>query len=153
MKVKSRGESMKNWEYYKDDIKRYGVDRFAIKKDGAATRCYNIKCLECKFAYDCVREKTKFLYQEYKEFIKLTRLEYELLKYFSKAYNYITRDSDSNLFVYKREPKKHRIIWGSNDRHIKINPSKNLLQFIKWGDEEPILIQDVLDNCMVIEDE
>lgn len=23
---------MKNWEYYKDDIKRYGVDRFAIKK-------------------------------------------------------------------------------------------------------------------------
>ena len=29
---------LKNWEYYKDDIKRYGVDRFAIKKDGAA-RC------------------------------------------------------------------------------------------------------------------
>lgn len=36
---------MKNWEYYKDDIKRYGVDRFAIKKDGTATNviAYDVK--------------------------------------------------------------------------------------------------------------
>ena len=72
---------MKNWEYYKDDIKRYGVDRFAIKKDGTATKCYSIRCKECRFLDDCVMEKTKFLYQEHhEEPIKLTHLEYELLK-------------------------------------------------------------------------
>ena len=68
---------MKNWEYYKDDIKRYGVDRFAIKKDGTATKCYSIQCCkECRFLNDCVMEKTKFLYQEhYEEPFKLTHLE------------------------------------------------------------------------------
>ena len=64
---------MKNWEYYKDDIKRYGVDRFAIKKDGTATKCHSIRCKECRFLNGCVMEKTKFLYQEHhEEPIKLT---------------------------------------------------------------------------------
>lgn len=155
MKVKSRGESMKNWEYYKDDIKRYGVDRFSIKKDGTATKCYSIRCKECKFLNDCVMEKTKFLYQEHhEEPIKLTHLEYELLKEFVKEYNYIVRNKASNsLSLHLEKPYRYgsELRWGSLGESYQLNSFFNkFFKFIEW-EFQPINIQDILDNCVVIE--
>ena len=146
---------MKNWEYYKNDIKRYGVDRFDIKKDGTAIKCYDIQCKECRFFNDCVMEKTEFLYREHKETIKLIQLEFELLRHFKyKGFKYITRDLNYVcLALYKYKPKKEEDYWyDTHDSDYSIIIFKELFPFIKWEDEEPVLIQDILDNCEVIED-
>jgi hypothetical protein len=144
---------MKNWEYYKDDIKRYGVDRFAIKKDGTATKCYSIQCKECKFINDCVKEKTEFLYQEHEEPIKLSRLEYELLKYYIEhGYLYIARDNNKALFAYDTKPRKIPCQWWTTE-NIKGIYFDECFKFIKWEDEESYEIQDILNNCEVIENE
>lgn len=146
---------MKNWEYYKDDIKRYGVDRFAIKKDGTATKCHSIRCKECRFLNDCVMEKTKFLYQEHhEEPIKLTHLEHELLKEFVKEYNYIVRNKANNsLSLHLEKPYRYisELRWSSLEASYQLNSFFNkFFKFIEW-EFQPINIQDILKNCEVIE--
>ena len=124
---------MKNWEYYKDDIKRYGVDRFAIKKDGTATKCHSIRCKECRFLNGCVMEKTKFLYQEY---------------------NYIVRNKANNsLSLHLEKPYRYisELRWSSLEASYQLNSFFNkFFKFIEW-EFQPINIQDILKNCEVIE--
>lgn len=128
---------MKNWQYYENDIKMHGVDDFTIKKGDIPTCCTEIDCKECKFNdYDCGRERSKFLYQEHR--IQLTRLEFELLKYFSKEYKYIG---------------KGEIVAFSNfdDDFLNLeNWGKDLFDWMKEEDE--FLIRDILDSCEVVED-
>lgn len=130
---------MKNWEYYKDDIKQYGINCFAIKKDGTATECYSIQCKECKFINDCVREKTEFLYEEYKGSIKLSQLEFELLKYFSKKYDYICKEE---IVYFENKSNKEWVNledWGED--------------LFVWLNKGEFPIQNILDNCEVVDNE
>ncbi len=99
----------------------------------------------------------QWLYEEeHKEPIKLSRLEYELLKYFSCEYKYICRDSDNNdskLYIYVNKPTKNIKVWGTTGGCVSFDTFKNLFKFVKWEDKEPTSIQNVLGNCMVVEDE
>lgn len=145
---------MKNWEYYEDDIKRYGVDEFTVKKDGTPVKCPNINCKDCKFEdYFCTEEKTKFLYQEH-EPIKLTRLEYELLKEFDEEYNYIVRNKSNNsLSIHLEKPYRYisELRWVGVDENCQLNSFfSKFFKFIEW-EFQPINIQDILRNCEVIE--
>lgn len=95
----------------------------------------------------------KWLFEEYKEPpIKLTRLEYELLKHWCKKYKYIARDKDGSLYVYKDMPPKSEYVWCGLYGHTKIERSlQSLFQFIEWTDKYPFNVEKLLNNCEVIE--
>lgn len=97
----------------------------------------------------------KWLFEEYKEPpVKLTRLEYEILKWLiDKDYKYIARDSGGGLYVYYEQPPKKDRIWGSAlGDHFSICDFRDLFHFVKWEDSTPTSIQEVLENCEVVED-
>ena len=83
--------------------------------------------------------------------IPLSKLEYELLKYYIEhGYQYIARDDSEVLFAYDTKPDKMQYQWKSTENIKEIN-FDDLFSFIKWEDEEPYPIAYILDNCEVSE--
>lgn len=81
--------------------------------------------------------------------ISLSKLEYELLKYYIEhGYQYIARDDSEVLFAYDTKPDKMQYQWKSTENIKEIN-FDDLFSFIKWKDEEPYPIAYILDNCEV----
>ena len=63
------------------------------------------------------------------------------------------RDKDGHLFCHERKPMKSKVdrmmfLSGGNFSRI---PFDNLFKFIKWEDG-PYRIEDILNNCEVVED-
>ena len=82
----------------------------------------------------------------------LTRLEYELLKYWSKKYNYIAIDKDGALYTYRDKPSKNDDVWSTEyGRARRQKGFDDLFHFVQWEDLEPTSIQEVLENCEVVE--
>lgn len=85
--------------------------------------------------------------------IPLSKLEYELLKYYSEhGYQYIAKDKSNQLFVYGNKPCKMSCTWDDVENFCECN-FKNLFSFVSWEDKEPTLIQDILDRYEVVEDD
>lgn len=95
----------------------------------------------------------KWLCEEYKEPIKLTKLEYDILKHLSDntKYLYITRDRSNGLFLYGMEPTKGDGYWNGK-YYAGMSAFNKLFQFIQWKDSEPTSIEHVLKNCEVVND-
>lgn len=132
---------------------------FAVRKDrqNIARSCDSLKCKDCIFDEDdcgCNFSRIKWMFSEYKEPIKLSRLEYDILKYLADntKYLYITKDSCNGLFLYGTEPSKGKGYWHGKS-YSSISSFNKLFQFIKWEDEQPTLIKEVLNNCEVVEDD
>jgi hypothetical protein len=154
---------MLNVEKYKKEILDIteGGYYFAVSKDrqNIARSCNGLKCENCIFDEEddhdcgCNFSRMKWMLSEYKEPIKLTRLEHEILKWLiGKDYKYIVRDSGGWLYADYKQPHKNNRIWGSvNGNQFSMCGFSALFQFIKWEDEEPTSIQDVLENCVVKE--
>lgn len=109
---------MLNSEKYREEILENSnvVSDFSMSKDKhTIKKCLGV-CKDCFFheAGDhCSNIKVKWLLSEYKEPVKLTRLEYEILKWLiDKDYKYIARDSGGGLYVYYEQPPKKDRIWG-----------------------------------------
>lgn len=84
---------------------------------------------------------------------KVSRLEYDILKYLSDntSSKYITRDANDFLCLFDEKPRKNVDYWkgfGVTD----MDAFNKLFQFVQWEDEEPTEIQDILKNCEVKED-
>lgn len=81
----------------------------------------NLRCEEC------LKVSFMDLLEEYKKPVKLTKFEYEYLKFAKEnEYNFIARDKNNNLYLYSNKP---------------------------WKDEEPYSIDEILSNCEVMQDE
>lgn len=131
-------------------------DRFAIDNKNVLRKCVDLKCSECLFGEGlCYFERMKWLLSEHKEPIKVSKLEYDILKYLSDntVHMYIVRDGNGNICLYDAEPKKsgNGDWWVGRGVHGMVMFDK-LFQFIKWEDSTPTLIKDVLENCEVVED-
>lgn len=131
-------------------------DRFAIDNKNVLRKCVDLKCSECLFGEGlCYFERMKWLLSEHKEPIKVSKLEYDILKYLSDntVHMYIVRDGNGNICLYDAEPKKsgNGDWWVGRGAHGMVMFDK-LFQFIKWEDSTPTLIKDVLENCEVVED-
>lgn len=93
-----------NFDHYKDDIATVGFD-FAIK-DGEIMPCKDCYCSECRFDdsdVPCYAKRMKWLFQEHKEKIRLTRFEYDLLQNYEGIYrfknmNALTRMKEKGYF-------------------------------------------------------
>lgn len=153
---------MKNWEFYEDKLKEFLKTNYFKEvaiSNGEIVCCSETTCKKCglKDVGDCQENFIKYLYEEHKEPIKLTRLEYELLKYFlhDKEYKFIARDKCRALYRYKDKPIKKSTEWINKEFSAYYNFSifTDLFQFIKWEDEEPTSIEKLLNNCEVIEDD
>lgn len=90
---------MLNAAKYRDEILAVTNkhEYFALKADNPTviTRCNNLEqCRGCLFDNGtCSSEKMKWLLSEYKEPIKLIKVEYEILRYlYKRDYRYITRE-------------------------------------------------------------
>ena len=131
-------------------------DRFAIDNKNVLRKCVDLKCSECLFGEGlCYFERMKWLLSEYKEPVKVSGLEHELLKFWYESgccYRYIARDSSGNLFLYVRRPTKKAEVWASIEQHKFISDFNDLFKFIQWEDSEPTSIKEVLENCEVVED-
>lgn len=149
---------MINAEKYRDKILEMfdcGFEDYGVTEDNQVIMCAENGCCICKFCkgHFCDKEaKTRWLLSEYKEPIKLSRLEYDILKYLSDntKYLYVTRDKCNGLFLYGMEPSKDDGYWHGKS-YASITSFSKLFQFIQWSDEQPTSIKEVLENCEVIE--
>lgn len=131
---------------------------FSMSKDKhTIKKCLGV-CDDCFFheAGDhCSNIKVKWLLSEYKEPIKLSRLEHELLKFIdNEGYKYIARDNCGGvLFRYPKKPTKNIYgEWGKGGICSDLRMFNDLFQFVKWEDSEPTSIEYVLNNCEVVND-
>lgn len=151
---------MLNAERFKEEINKYN-NEFGLA-DNNIVDCGTLDCRNCRFSrlnnsddeiIFCSNRKVKWLLSEYEEHTKLTKLEFELLKFWHKqGYKYIARDRDNTLFIYKDKPSKLAEYW-ANLYHYSLDDNfRNLFEFVEWEDKEPTSIKDVLENCEVVND-
>lgn len=101
---------------------------------------------------ECLKLSLVDLLEEYKEPIKLTRFEYEYLKVAKEnEYNFIARDNDGCVFLYRNRPWKDELSWDYSGKFIIA--FAELFKFVQWKDEESWEIDEILSNCEVMQDE
>ena len=152
---------MINAEKYKDELKSLNdADKLWCsafdKRNMTFDSCLNVKCENCSFngGKDCNNGRYNWLLSEYKKPVKLTRLEYELLKYWGKKYNYIAVDKDGALYTYRYKPSKNEDVWSIEYEYARRQKGfDDLFHFISWADKEPMNIEELLNNCEVIEND
>lgn len=155
---------MLNAEKYKNEIleKSNVVFDFSISKDRhTIERCLGVcdNCIFCNMGEHCSNVKVKWLLSEYKEPVKLIRVEHEILRYlYKRDYRYIAREESERVIAFKGRP--HKITCGTwntiSDEKIgflNLYDFSNLFQFTDWKDLEPTSIEDVLNNCEVVDDD
>jgi hypothetical protein len=90
------------------------------------------------------------------ETIKITQLDYEMLKFVKKqGAKYICRDESGVLNLFENEPYivNECSTWYAKGQWDFSNYFINqLFQSIKWEDEKYYIIEDVLENCEIVED-
>ena len=84
----------------------------------------------------------KELMWERKEAPKLAEDEKAILRNVPKEYKWIARGIDGHLYIYENKPKKGLTIWV--DTGLPMVSFDHLFRFIKWEDEEPYSIEDLL---------
>lgn len=159
---------MINGEKYRSQILEF-IDKektmyFSFKNDNANmfNQCCETNCYYCALCSGdstkepCTITRIKWLLSEYKEPIKVSKLEYDILKYLADntKHMYITRNKNGNLYIFDIEPRKSKAddLWTGRGTSW-LGVFNKLFQFVQWEDSEPTSIKDVLDNCEVIEDD
>lgn len=152
---------MLNAERFKEEINKYNND-FGLTDN--IVDCRTLGCRNCRFSrlnnsddeiIFCSTRKVKWLLSEYKEPIKLSKLEYDILEYLSDntKHMYIVRNKDGKLCIFDFEPVKNKVNdWWSGRYMYGMVMFNKLFQFVQWEDSTPTLIKDVLENCEVVED-
>lgn len=141
-----------NYEYYKDLIISLIADKVAVTIDGSLVECENISCDYCKLDLkECTVNNVKktlcdFLNAEHIDQPKLTKRE----RAFCEAVQtgWIARDSGGDAYLYLEEPERDDVrqiwfskmcdMWGLEEIGLKFN-------FIRWEDENPWSIEDLLE--------
>ena len=153
---------MINAEKYKDELKLLNdADKLWCsgfdKRNMTFDSCLNVKCENCAFngGKGCNNARYNWLLSEYKKPIILIELEYNILKFIADNTKnmYMSRTKKGNIYLHKSKPKKDKVngLW-IGEYPTSLIPFNKLFQFIMWEDEESYSINDVLKNCMVIDD-
>lgn len=147
LKIEKIKEKIKNFDTEKcdEDFNCY-LSRIATNSNDNKNVCRRVTCSEC------VRLSLMNLLEEYKKPVKLSKFEYEYLKIAKReGFNFIARDKCNRLYGFEKQPTKDNATWGSRGDYVGM--FKSTFSFVKWQDEEPYNIDEILSNCEVIEDE
>lgn len=146
LKIEKIKEEILNFNHANDALRCY-LARVTTKQSNIDGCCRkNLRCEECL--------KVSFidLLEEYKKPVKLSKFEYEYLKVAKKeGFNFIARDINNKLYGFSKRPKKRNITWDSCDDYECMFES--MFKFVKWEDEEPWNIDNILANCEVMQNE
>lgn len=148
LKIEKIKEEIKNFDtdVTADEILSCWLHRITTNSSVNKHNCSGLVCSEC------LRLSLLNLLEEYKKPIKLTRFEYKYLKVAKEnGYNFIAKDGDGRLFLYKNKPFKSLDEWivASKDCCRILD---SLFKFVKWENESPTSIEELL-KCEVIENE
>lgn len=91
------------------------------------------------------------------ETIKMTKLDYEMLKLLKKqGAKYICRDEGGVLNICDTEPYQNKyeegIWWSTGETAYLSEYFSKLFQFVKWEDKKYYVIEYVLENYEIVED-
>lgn len=139
-------EKIKNFDTEKcgEDLNCY-LSRIAANQNYSVD-CYRESDLDCS---ECLRLSLLELLEEYKETVKLSKFEYEYLKVAKKeGFNFIARDKSNRLYGFEKQPTKGNATWGSRGDYVGM--FKSTFSFVKWEDEEPYNIDEILNNCTIV---
>lgn len=141
---------MKNKEKYSEGILKLFKYQGSVTKDGVVGFCDYTSCGDCIFSsHNCGKEmRTEWLEQEYKEAIVLTEDEKAILRSLNEKWKWIARDKNGKLCLFQEKPYKCCTEWHI-DAEFDFYPLplfSHLFQSIKWEDEEPYLIEDLLNE-------
>lgn len=146
LKIEKIKEKIKNFDN-SDSLCCYLAQMVTNKGD--KNNCSRKNTTSCR---QCLKLSLMDLLEEYKEPIKLTKFEYEYLKVAKKeGLNFIARDNDGCVFLYRNIPWKDELSWDYSGKFIIA--FAELFKFVQWEDEESWEIDAILNNCEVIEDE
>lgn len=155
---------MINAERFKEEILNITNDDFylAVNKNNpnGVSKCGSFPCADCMFSKSedgkvrCTKNRMNWLLAEYKvPPVKVSKLEYDILKYLSDntRHMYIVRDKSGDIYLYDLEPEKSRSgnWWEGRGVHVMVMFNK-LFQFVQWEDTKPRSIKEILKNCVVI---
>lgn len=144
-------------EKIKDEIRNFYDENNTLRcylaqiatNQNYSVNCYrggNVNCSKC------LRLSLLELLEEYKEPVKLSKFEYEYLKIAKKeGFNFIARDKSNRLYGFEKQPTKGNSTWSSRGDYVSM--FKSTFKFVKWEDEDPWNIDNILANCEVIENE
>lgn len=154
---------MINAEKYINEILKTNNRNFSFnKRESKITNCNSEFCEGCLFNQKnskvdeplCNALKLKWLVSEYKEPVKLTKFERDILKHcLYKNRNYIARDYNDNLYVYEYAPKKDGKSWENLINCDSLNLCEDMFLCVTWNDEKPQSIVELLKDCEVVEDD
>lgn len=143
---------MKNKEKYVKEIVdiicedvSFGVD----KRTGSLVSCRELHCAKCLFnemnRYACYDSRKEWADSEYVERPVISKSDRTFLDYIRDEDKYIARDENGKLFTYMSKPCKIESFGNWTDAsygglYLKCNVD---FPMIKWGDDEPWLIEDL----------
>lgn len=148
LKIEKIKEKIKNFDtdVTADEIFSCWLYRITTNPSVNKHICSGLVCSEC------LRLSLLNLLEEYKKPVKLSKFEYEYLKVAKKeGFNFIARDEDNRLYGTSEKPEKFNSTWFSSCDYVGM--FKSTFSFVKWEDEAPYNIDEILSNCEVIEDE
>lgn len=135
---------MKNWEKYINELYDIDTIHFGVANK-QIYRCIDIKCRECDFGGDekeCKYSRFDWLCEEAKP--TLTKHERAFCYGLDTGWElYIVRNSSGALRLFSEKPEKGNIHW-DNYCNLSISLNPNLFSFIRWEDEEPWKLSDLL---------
>lgn len=140
---------MKNKEKYFNELMEIIINGSLLAVDKFTNEpkdCYNkLLCVDCLFREGCNDEGRKeWLEEEYQEPITLTEDEKAILRNLDKGWKWIARDKNGELYVYTDKPYKDEWIWKTGGEGSNLGIFKHLFKLIKWKDEEPYNIDELL---------
>lgn len=130
---------MKNIEKYCDELLNLECNiNCYFTEQIMKEECDNKKdCDECKKAL------IKWLNEEYREPIAISADEKAILRNLPEEFKYIARDQNGGIYTYREKPIKSRREW-IDGAATSLNLYNHLFQFVKWEDDEPYSIEELL---------
>lgn len=122
-----------NWDYQKSVSCRV----YELRTGRISAKDCDCDCEKCYL------DSLKWLNQKHKE--PLSEAERNILSNIDKQYQYIARDKNGDLYIYKYKPhKKQGWCCHYYNGFYCFSVFNHLFQMVLWDDEEPTLIADLL---------
>lgn len=146
LKIEKIKDEILNFNLANDNLRCY-LAKATTKQNCDIHECHRPSLL-CE---ECLKVSLTNLLEEYKKPVKLSKFEYEYLKVAKKeGLNFIARDNDGCVFLYRNMPWKDELSWDYNGKFIIA--FAELFKFVQWKDEESWEIDEILSNCEVMQD-
>lgn len=140
---------MRNVDWYKEELIKMANESNVVQIDtGFVDRVISGSLgMDTMTARRATQWFVKWLYEEHK--FKLNKWEHLIFKYIieNTKYRYIAQDRDNTLYIYEDVPEKHNTVW--DGKCERLSCFNDLFIFVRWEDEGPRSIEEIIKNCEV----